>query len=1016
MAKNHLIIGLGGTGGKVIREFRKNIFQDFRVKEFQNLPANDDNRDLRNTHIRYLYIDSSDRDLSNVDSWKILGDDVALSGSGKMLLPQQNLKSVLDYIEQQPGLKPWIGDADQWPDTIASGSETAAGQKRRYGRFLFAMSANSFCNCLNSEVGLLKEKSGQSDVTFHVCCGVAGGTGSGTLVDVISQIRKEYPPEDLNKYEILLYVQLPERNNKLGWAQKNYYANGYAALAELNALMVKKFKPWDVTKGKGALDLSYPFNACFVYTNENEEGLSLDVREDLPRIASDFLYHKITFDQQGELDGISRIISGENADEIVEKDQYGKLARSKRFLTFGIKRVAVPVEEIREYFAYNFARQGILKMQYNLWDSGKGYLPEPKEEGFASIVKEQSPAWMLSDEYLTYSLPVLEQDRKFTDIDQEWQLVMGPFIEQTKASAKSGREWNTAIMKSFDDHFNKTFREHGVDEFFRLKAQDKDNIAKEVKRKIDYYLFEQMRQGEYSLYKISRILKEIVGYVDQRLESVDEQIGKARREVAGYEEDVNHTFEKLTNVGPLSETFFGKKSRLLEAQGLNLKNWYRARTWLRAWEFAKEYLPVLKNQLAYLQNEVGTALGRINETLESFDKLIAERCDDTSNYVDKINKRVVRFYDATAVKEQNERYLKEEDLMKRLDVLMRDKLFQNLDEVKSYSFSRFNHTGFEHYFVSNIESAATEFLDSLYAEMESGNPSRKLLEPNIIEKLYEEFGSNQRALDDFVSQVVASASCYATFNSVEKSGDASLKDHLYVILPNHDNKDFLNQIRHAFENSKSGVIINFIPTDSITKEITILNAKNLFPLRYLNIVGHLRKKYEERITDDGDAARFILHLEGDGSDLPSLFRPTMQEEERELEKQRKEIVKFLLLAHAMQIINCQEDPGKGNRYVVLKQKDENGGRGRSIILCEGENLVDVYSKIVKPEMETLKETVGGLLNSPDFVHKTVRAEKLKPAVLSEEENVYKLRGENDFDPIVKDFNLGKDEAILMLKL
>jgi len=27
---NHLIIGLGGTGGKIIRAFRKIIFQEFR--------------------------------------------------------------------------------------------------------------------------------------------------------------------------------------------------------------------------------------------------------------------------------------------------------------------------------------------------------------------------------------------------------------------------------------------------------------------------------------------------------------------------------------------------------------------------------------------------------------------------------------------------------------------------------------------------------------------------------------------------------------------------------------------------------------------------------------------------------------------------------------------------------------------------------------------------------------------------------------------------------------------------
>jgi hypothetical protein len=43
---NHLIIGLGGTGGKIIRAFRKIIFQEFREP------------DPRDVHIGYLYVDS----------------------------------------------------------------------------------------------------------------------------------------------------------------------------------------------------------------------------------------------------------------------------------------------------------------------------------------------------------------------------------------------------------------------------------------------------------------------------------------------------------------------------------------------------------------------------------------------------------------------------------------------------------------------------------------------------------------------------------------------------------------------------------------------------------------------------------------------------------------------------------------------------------------------------------------------------------------------------------------------
>jgi hypothetical protein len=45
---NHLLIGLGGTGGKIIRSLRKAVFPHFRGEQ------------PKGANLRYLYIDSSD--------------------------------------------------------------------------------------------------------------------------------------------------------------------------------------------------------------------------------------------------------------------------------------------------------------------------------------------------------------------------------------------------------------------------------------------------------------------------------------------------------------------------------------------------------------------------------------------------------------------------------------------------------------------------------------------------------------------------------------------------------------------------------------------------------------------------------------------------------------------------------------------------------------------------------------------------------------------------------------------
>ena len=48
---NHLFIGLGGTGGKVLRELRKRVFEEFRSNEPEH-----------GVFLDYIYVDSSDED------------------------------------------------------------------------------------------------------------------------------------------------------------------------------------------------------------------------------------------------------------------------------------------------------------------------------------------------------------------------------------------------------------------------------------------------------------------------------------------------------------------------------------------------------------------------------------------------------------------------------------------------------------------------------------------------------------------------------------------------------------------------------------------------------------------------------------------------------------------------------------------------------------------------------------------------------------------------------------------
>ena len=178
---NHLIVGLGGTGGKIIRSFRKAILQNFRKTSPDGV------------NVEYLYVDSDDRDMGLDDpKWKILGESVQLTDKGQLKIKSADLRGCLANLSNYPPLEPWLGSSDDWKDVLGGIADTTiGGQRRRVGRFLFARGVQEFNRKIQRLVQDLQAKGG-TQTTFHVICGLAGGTGSGSVIDAIAQIGRAH--------------------------------------------------------------------------------------------------------------------------------------------------------------------------------------------------------------------------------------------------------------------------------------------------------------------------------------------------------------------------------------------------------------------------------------------------------------------------------------------------------------------------------------------------------------------------------------------------------------------------------------------------------------------------------------------------------------------------------------------------------------------------------------------------------------------------------------------------------
>jgi hypothetical protein len=995
MSANHLIVGLGGTGGKIIRSFRKTVYREFRKENPSGV------------NIGYLYIDSSKEMMSMDDpSWKILGVSVQLNKKSQLLLQGEDLGRRLDNLNEFPGIKPWIGPPEQWKDILGSIiGVTLGGQKRRLGRFLFACKAADFRNQTQSLVRDLQD-TGTPDVTFHLVVGLAGGTGSGCIVDVVAQLRDIYP--DSKRYPILLYALLPETYPNPNWDTGNYHANGYAALLELNALSVGRYEPVDVSGTRtDRLHLMDPFNGAYVFTNENDNGLTADVDKEIPNIVADFLHQKIVAAGSVSWPTLGRMENAENGDGSAEKSPgTNNPERSKRFLTFGIKRLAIPEEEISEYLTYSFARQAALQLRFNNWSDSTGFSEDAKNVDFGEFVrqKETLNKWAMSDEHLTLSIGILPEDannKKWKAINDEWQEVMPHF--KSLVHEKRQDTWLSELQKLCEKRFDQDYRGIGVRNLYRNKLKAKKEIVGQIRHLIEADLISDWKNGVRSAWDLSKLLNTLLDSTAERLKGMDDKIVQMRsseEEAASRVDANNREWSHISLLGKL----VGKPENMLNAQGDALFQQYVYRTRGEAWTFAKQITEELIAELTDLKSQVDQAASTISEAVKKYNERIAQRITDKGS---DLREQMVRFYNSELVRNVTRNMMKDEDEQRTQTNKVRLVLIGMLGDNPTFA-------------LFNQRIGVGEFVDVLDTQSAANarvahnnliqNPKERLLDVSIVEKLKERFSGDGQELKSYLTELVSHAGNYASFERSEMDKDRGASQtavrQLSVILPNAPQQpEFINTLKDIFRGASPGNV-EFVSSDVRPNEIILVNLTNLFPLRYLKQLGFLRQKYELRASGVNAArAKLELHTEGDGAQFPRLFIPAQSEVTRDT-------IPFLLLAKALKLVQSAPNPTTGSPELVFVSKDADGFDNDPIYL--GKTLTEAGAKLDRRSADLVRDYVSAQLNSKDNLLDTKRAE-LRQAIVADVEAIKVERGNNIQDDVYKQFLDGGKKAVAVLK-
>jgi DNA-directed RNA polymerase subunit F len=947
-------------------------------------------------------------------SWKILGSSMQLGVDSQLHIQGADLNNRLNNINNYPGIKEWIGNQDDWRDILRSfaGGRVYGGQKRRLGRFLLACNIDAFLSQLTLQVNNLQRTSSQAEVTFHICCGLAGGTGSGSIIDVIAQIRKHYPYslQGLN-YTILAYTYLPEKNPNPKWDTGNYQANGYAALTELNALSAGRFDPYNIAAG-GRIPCEVAFNGLYLFTNQNERNVIVEVEHDVPQIVADFLYQKIVAVRHLAWTSLNFLEDAQNGDstpEIAPLPNTRIPERAKRFLTFGINRVAIPEEEIKEYLTYNFARQAALQLQFNHWDDSEGFLEVPKTQDFNDLVAQKTTQlnWLLTDEHLCLSKGILpaDIDKKWSTLEEDWRIIAPHFKDTVLTVDKEERL--VELEKLFHKRFEQDFRSRGmgeiggVDNFYRFKQATQKTMAKEIRQKIEEELFTDWKNGSKSIHELVELVSALLSSLKGRKKGINTQRLTRDHQVREAAKQVDLLKHKWATRGMFTNT-----TQLLDKQVLNLKDLYTARTWVVALHFADKLLDELMNELQGLLVQLNESANLLSEAAKEFKTMLKQRLNQEQATE---MARQVRLYDPERIKSVTKTLLSEEQMQRTYTTKVREEIVKRLGSHPH--FAAFNQLG------------TAAFLDTLVIESAKNaqlghdkfiqHPKDKLFGVSIIDKLKERYEGDTQALRLYIAELVKYACNYLSFDNAEiqKTGpgiptSSSKFSRFTVIMPQApQHAQFMADLKNTFRQSYNGEI-EFLESAVNQHEIVMINLTNLFPLRFVTQVSFLRDKYLSRIhRPDAARTKLELHTEGDGSQFPNLFVPSMEEV-------KTQAIPYLLIAKALGLMVSSEHPKTGAPQLLFLQKDEDGFDLEPIYL--GETLVDSYNKLDLGYLEQLKSQVTKLLDG-DCLHRDKR-NQLKTIVLSEVNQIKQADCGDDLNhPTYQRFNEGGKTAVKILK-
>ncbi|PAW66810.1 MAG: hypothetical protein B9S38_13240 [Verrucomicrobiia bacterium Tous-C4TDCM] len=874
--KNHLFIGLGGQGGKTIAELKK-VFasRDRDASQLKELGLACD----------FLYIDSS-RDVTDERrNWFHYGKDLSLKPDSFLYLKEGGESIDVASMAERPDVAPWIGDKDKLQGFLegVQGIQ-GANQRRRLGRLLFARNAERIRKAVcEDKIGPMRANSNQCAV--HVFASLAGGTGSGCLVDLVTLIRSEFPnAAATDGFPIFLYVYVT--NEKFQAAQVGFFHENQAAtLRDLNALACGKYKPtlFGTARGSSVFSGDEPIAQILLSTHLSSKNQRLSLTQQ-HQIVAEAAFERIFSYASGNLDTtFQKSLTGEDLMAAFSGEPIGNLLRSFRFGSVGMRRWEVPIDEIRELLAKDLFACCCRKLLFQNWSDSRGPVGEKIPNNIPGFSEALGQITALVDSELLLKNQASEIIRSLEAEFNRYHA--GKTKEGFKETDLAGYE--AELQQRYDQELNGG----GITAIFReLEAGKSQRL-------------ERIEAGVQSIIKASWLSsggRLGLAYMDELLLKAQEAIRNRITENAAVpngQDTVRLRMEKRKfewgKITFLSRPF--RQTKLALAHQNDLANLCRADIRRRAEVEDRKLQDIVGQRLGMLASEFQRAEGKVAEWAEAARKRRDGLLQDLRALKEKgpqddqdvvANKPEFSLDDLEAhLKDQS---LEATHIENSCDELIHRSFAEALGSAPLTNLGRLSDEQ-ETLFIESSDSVVYRKVEEIHKSIQQRTHRDSVLSGNVLDVLQLRHREDPARFINELRQFIDSATC----NIERANGELQPRDlkgdpgmpsmpraGLLIGVPSGhpfgtELKGMIRPLLAAGSSESQGVYFHDDPT-----QIRLLFVNYWMAARFAKVVHHLEQMYRESLQHDhaGDFKYFTnLDPSGERGARPSLLRPSPQE-------------------------------------------------------------------------------------------------------------------------------------------